>query len=220
MILSALAWYVTVALGGAVALGSLRRLGLGTGASWAVARVSVWTVAGYVAWIVGWTGVAHWWWFGLIVLVPVGWWGRREFAGLNLKALIEPELVGLGAFLLLGFLRLSAMSVTATEKPMDLAILSTLLRPGTIPRSTRGWPARPSRTTTGGSFPGCSPRGCSASYPTSPSTCWSRRSPRFPRRRRGRSLAPSAAAAAPASWPRSWLSLSGRSTGGGSSSAA
>ena len=133
MILQALAWYVVVALGGGVALGALRRLGLGTGASWAVARVSLWTVAGYVAWIAGWAGVSRWWWIGLLALGAIGWWGRRGFAGLQVKALAEPELVGLGAFLLLGFLRLSSMAVTATEKPMDLAILSTLLRPGTIP---------------------------------------------------------------------------------------
>ncbi|MBZ5588582.1 MAG: DUF2298 domain-containing protein [Acidobacteriia bacterium] len=133
MIWQALAWYVMVAVGGAVAVGSLRRLGLGAGASCAVARVSAWTVAGYVAWIVGWLGVASWWWFGLIALALLAWWGRHGFEGLNLRPLLEPELVGLGAFLLLAFLRLSAMAVTATEKPMDLAILATLLRPGTIP---------------------------------------------------------------------------------------
>jgi len=36
MIWQALAWYVVVAAGGAVAVGALRRLGVGAGASWAV----------------------------------------------------------------------------------------------------------------------------------------------------------------------------------------
>jgi YYY domain-containing protein len=133
MIWQALAWYVVVAAGGAVAVGALRRLGVGAGASWAVARVTAWTVTGYAAWIFGWLGVTSWWWFGLVVLPFFAWWGWRGFAGLNLRALLEPELVGLGAFLLLAFLRLPMMAVTATEKPMDLAILATLLRPGAMP---------------------------------------------------------------------------------------
>ena len=133
MIWQALAWYVVVAAGGAVGIGALRRLGVGGGASCAIARVTVWTVCGYGAWIVGCLGVASWWWFGFAVLPLLAWWGRRGFAGLKPRTLIEPELVGLGAFLLLAFLRVPAMAVTATEKPMDLAILATLLRPGTVP---------------------------------------------------------------------------------------
>jgi YYY domain-containing protein len=133
MIWQALAWYAVVAAAGLLMTGALRRLGVGTGAGWAVARVAVWTVQGYVAWTVGWMGLTHWWWVGLAVLVLVGWWGWRGLTEVAPKALVEAELVGLGAFLLLGLLRLSAMAVTGTEKPMDLAILATLLRPGTIP---------------------------------------------------------------------------------------
>ena len=133
MIWQALAWYAIVAAAGFPMMGALRRLGVGTGAGWAVARVAVWALQGYVAWIVGWLGLTHWWWVGLVVLVPVAWWGRLGLKELRPKALVEAELVGLGAFLLLAFLRLSVMAVTATEKPMDLAILATLLRPGTIP---------------------------------------------------------------------------------------
>ena len=133
MIWQALAWYAVVAAAGVVMTGALRRLGVGTGAAWAVARVAGWTLQGYVGWIAGWLGLTHWWWVGLAVLVPLGWWGWRGLREVKPKALVEAELVGLGAFLLLAFLRLSAMGVTATEKPMDLAILATLLRPGTIP---------------------------------------------------------------------------------------
>ncbi len=133
MIWQALAWYLVVAAGGAVMTGALRRLGVGTGASWAVARVLGWTVAGYAGWLAGWLGLARWWWVGLVALAGLALWGRRGFAGLKPRALIEAELVGAGAFLLLALLRLPGLAVTATEKPMDLAILATLLRPGAIP---------------------------------------------------------------------------------------
>ncbi len=133
MFWQALAWYAVVAAGGAIGVGALRRLGVGAGASCAVARVTAWTTAGYVAWVVGCLGVASWWWFGLAPLALLAWWGRRGMAGLKARAVLEPELVGLGAFTLLAFLRLPNMAVTGTEKPMDLAILATLLRPGAIP---------------------------------------------------------------------------------------
>ena len=51
MIVQALAWYLVVAAGGAVMTGVLRRLGVGGGASWAVARVIGWTLPAYVAWL-------------------------------------------------------------------------------------------------------------------------------------------------------------------------
>ncbi len=133
MIWQALAWYSAVAAGGAIGFGALRRLGVGVGASCAVARVTAWTVAGYLAWLAGWLGSASWWWFGLVPLAALAWWGRRGWGGVRARALVEPELVGLGAFLLLAFLRLPNLAVTATEKPMDLAILAVLLRPGTMP---------------------------------------------------------------------------------------
>jgi len=133
MIWQALAWYAVVAVAGVVMTGVLRRLGVGSGAGWAVARVAGWTLPAYVAWIAGWLGLTHWWWVGLAVLIPLAWWGWRGLVEVKPRALVEAELVGLAAFCLLAFLRLAAMAVTATEKPMDLAILATLLRPGTIP---------------------------------------------------------------------------------------
>ena len=133
MIVQALAWYFVVAAGGAAMTGALRRLGTGAGAGWAVARVAGWTLAAYVAWLAGWLGLASWWWVGLLVVALVAWWGRSGWRGVKPVMLLEAEFVGLGAFVLLTFLRLPGMAVTATEKPMDLAILATLLRPGTIP---------------------------------------------------------------------------------------
>lgn len=133
MILQAIAWYVVVASAAFVMTGVLRRLGVGTGAGWAVGRVAGWTLQGYVAWLAGWAGLSHWWWVGLAVFLPLLVWGWRGLEEVKPRALVEAELVGAGTFVLLAFLRLPAMAVMGTEKPMDLAILATLLRPGTIP---------------------------------------------------------------------------------------
>jgi YYY domain-containing protein len=133
MVWQALAWYVAVTLAGATALGLLRRLGVGSSAAWAVTRVVGCTAIGYVAWLAGWLGLSHWWWAGLVAVVPLLWWGRRAYAELEPRTWLEAELVGLGAFVVLALLRLPALAVTATEKPMDLAILATLMRPGTMP---------------------------------------------------------------------------------------
>jgi YYY domain-containing protein len=133
VILQAIAWYLVVGAAGVVMTGALRRLGVGAGAGWAVGRVVGWTVQGYVAWLAGWAGLLNWWWVGLAVFLPLLAWGWRGLKELKPRALLEPELVGMGAFVLLSVLRLPALAVTGTEKPMDLAILATLLRPGTIP---------------------------------------------------------------------------------------
>lgn len=133
MVLPLLLWYVILTAFGAMAFGAVRRLGSGAGASWAVARVVGLVVQAYVAWLAGNLGLASWWWLGLAPMAAMAWWGFREWRGTDWRHLVEPELVGLGAFLLLMFLRLPTMAVTATEKPMDLAILNTLLRPGTFP---------------------------------------------------------------------------------------
>ena len=127
------AWFAALAAVGFGAAGCLRRLGVGTGTSWAVARVAGLTVQAYVAWIAGWAGLTHWWWVGVLLVIGFTIWGARGWRGAEWRALIEPELVGAGAFLLLAYLRLPSMAVTATEKPMDLGILATLLRPGGIP---------------------------------------------------------------------------------------
>jgi YYY domain-containing protein len=129
----ALLWYAAVAAGGVAATGCLRRVGLGSGTSWAMARLIGWTLAGYAAWLAGWAGVESWWWLGLPVVVGLLAWGWRGWRAAEPRMFIEPELVGVAAFVLLAFLRLPGLAITGTEKPMDLAILATLLRPGTIP---------------------------------------------------------------------------------------
>jgi len=133
MVWQGLIWYLMVAAFGAIGFGALRRLGAGVGVAWASARVVALTVCAYPAWLAGWLGVSHWWWIGLlgaIGLLVVGW---QQWRDVEWRSLAEAELVGLAAFLLLAWLRWPVMDVTGTEKPMDLAIFSVLLRPGTFP---------------------------------------------------------------------------------------
>ncbi|MEW6337592.1 MAG: DUF2298 domain-containing protein [Acidobacteriota bacterium] len=134
-VLTALAWYAVIACGGAAAFGVLRGWGLGAGVAVAVSRVVAWTFASYLAWLAAWIGLPQWWWAGLVPLAVMAWFGRREWRGTPWRTLGDPELVGAAAFVLLALLRLPAIDVRGTEKPMDLAILATLLRPGTMPPS-------------------------------------------------------------------------------------
>ncbi len=133
MVGQALAWYVLLALGGIAGSLLLLRCGMGTGVSWAAGRTLAWVIAGYTGWLAGWVGLQRWWWMGapaLLVLAAVALGQRRRLLRLHL---VEPELVFVATFLVIAVLRLPGLDVTATEKPMDLAILATLLRPGTIP---------------------------------------------------------------------------------------
>lgn len=133
MVIQGLLWYALVLLLGLLAHGTLRRWGFGAGAALATCRVVGLASGAWVAWMAGNLGLAHWWWVAFVPLAIMAFWGRRMWRGLNLRALVEPEAVGLAAFSLLAWLRLTGMWVRGTEKPMDLAILSTLLRPGTFP---------------------------------------------------------------------------------------
>jgi len=134
MLATALIWYLLGIIAGAAGWGSLRRLGLRPAAAWGVARVTTLTAVAFAGWLAGFAGVRHWWW----VIVPLlataavlgrDFWNRAE----RLRGMLEVEGIGFAAFLLLAWLRLPNMAVTATEKPMDLAILATLMRPGGFP---------------------------------------------------------------------------------------
>lgn len=133
MVGQALAWYFTVAIAGVLAFGALRQAGVGTGSSWAVARIVGLVAQGYLAFLAGSLGLTHWWWVGLGGLVALATWGWRGWKGVSARPILEVEALGCGAFVLLSLLRLPGLAITATEKPMDLAILATLLRPGTLP---------------------------------------------------------------------------------------
>lgn len=114
--------------------GVLRRLGLQSAAAWGIARVATLTAASFGAWLAGFAGLQQWWWItgaalaGAAALGGPAWrrWERS-------RGLLEVELVGAGTFLAIAALRLPNLAVTATEKPMDLAILAVLLRPGALP---------------------------------------------------------------------------------------
>ena len=133
MLGQALVWYALIAAGGVGGSLWLLRCGLGSGAAWAAGRMLAWTIAGYAGWLAGWAGLQQWWWIGvpaLLALAAISFGQRKRL--LTVHA-IEPEIVFAATFVLLAVLRLPGLDVTATEKPMDLAILATLLRPGGIP---------------------------------------------------------------------------------------
>ena len=133
MVAQALVWYALIAAGGVGGSLWLLRCGFGSGAAWAVGRMLAWTVAGYAGWLAGWAGLQQWWWVGvpaLLALAAVSLAHRKRLLTVHS---LEPELVFAATFLVLAVLRLPGLDVTATEKPMDLAILATLMRPGGIP---------------------------------------------------------------------------------------
>lgn len=135
LLMLAVVWYVAVAAAGLATWGALRRVGIGAGASWAVARLAGWVGAGFVAWMAGVAGLAQWWWVALAVLPLLALAGWRSWRGVAPGSLLDVELVGAAAFLLLAWLRVPVMAIQGTEKPMDLAILATLMRPGGFPPS-------------------------------------------------------------------------------------
>mgnify|MGYP001191608195 CR=1 FL=1 len=133
LLMLAVVWYVAVAAAGLVSWGALRRVGIGAGASWAVARLAGWVGAGFVAFLAGVAGLAQWWWVALAMLPLLALVGWRSWRGVAPGSLLDVELVGVAAFVLLAWLRVPVMAIQGTEKPMDLAILATLMRPGGFP---------------------------------------------------------------------------------------
>lgn len=131
----AVAWYLLVAACGAAGYGVLRRCGVGVGGAAALGRPVALVSAGYVGWLAGCLGVSQWWWVGLAVLPVLLAVGRRSLVAARQGAVLEPEILGAVAFLGVAFLRLNVLAVSGTEKPMDLAIWATLLRPATLPPS-------------------------------------------------------------------------------------
>lgn len=133
MVLAAALWYAAVLLFATPAFGLLRRLGFGDGAAAAASRVVGLACAGFAAWLAGVFGVPQWWWVALaaaVVAAPAALPGLRRVAW---RRVLSVEIVGAAAFVLLAFLRLPDMAIRGTEKPMDLAILASLLRPGMLP---------------------------------------------------------------------------------------
>jgi YYY domain-containing protein len=133
LLMLATVWYVAVAVAGVATWGALRRLGIGAGASWAVARLAGLVGMGFVGWMAGVAGLTQWWWVALAVLPLLAGVGWRWWRGVAPATLVDVEVVGVAAFVLLAWLRVPVMAISGTEKPMDLAILATLMRPGGFP---------------------------------------------------------------------------------------
>ncbi|MGQ9495074.1 MAG: DUF2298 domain-containing protein [Thermoanaerobaculaceae bacterium] len=132
LLLQGLGWYL---LGLAAALAGFAltsRLFPHPLVAWALARPLGMALPAFFSWYVGQVGFAHWVWVGLpllgvgIFLAGPGAWKRR-------KDVYKLELLGLTSFWALALLRAPNFPVTGTEKPMDLAILATLLRAQPLP---------------------------------------------------------------------------------------
>jgi len=132
--LSAAGWYLALGVAALPWARVLRRLGLDPGGAAALSRPVAWTLAGYAGFLVGSAGMRQWWVAGLPILLLPLLLVRRGFPT-TLRPLLAAEGVGAAAFAAVALLRLPSHAITGTEKPMDLAILATLLRPGTLPPS-------------------------------------------------------------------------------------
>jgi YYY domain-containing protein len=132
-IVEGLAWYLALTSVGLAALPALCRWGLSGAAAAGIARIVGWTAIGYAGWLAGLLGWRHWWWAGIVAAAGLLLSGWRHVRRIAFHDFLAVEAVGLAAFVLLAWLRTPSLLVTATEKPMDLAILSTLLRPGVFP---------------------------------------------------------------------------------------
>ncbi len=125
-------WYALTLAGAAGGWRLSLRLFANPWAAWAGARLLGFGLSAYVAAVAGVLGFSAWAWLSLpLVLFGVGlaFPLRRQLFPL----ICELELVGFATFWLLAAWRAPGYAVMGTEKPMDLAILASLLRPQPLP---------------------------------------------------------------------------------------
>jgi YYY domain-containing protein len=127
-----LLWYLVIAGGGIAGYPLARRLFSQPTVAWAVARLLGFALPAFLAWYAALAGLSRWAWVAL-PLVLLGFFVGVGSVKQASKAILPVELVGLGTFWLLACLRSPNFAVTGTEKPMDLAILASLMRPQALP---------------------------------------------------------------------------------------
>lgn len=132
LLLQGLGWYLLSLAAASAGFSLTSRLFSHPLVAWALARPLGMALPAFFSWYAGQLGVAQWVWVALPMLVA-GIFGAGAGAWRQRKAIFEVELLGLASFWVLAFLRAPNFPVTGTEKPMDLAILATLLRAQPLP---------------------------------------------------------------------------------------
>jgi len=128
-------FYLLVAVAGLGGYAMLVRLGLGDREAWAGGRMAGLVAVALPAWWAGVAGLGRWMWLAWILLGLGGLWGavtvsrRRE----HWRELLGAEAVFTVFFLAVIGLRLDHPDIRGTEKPMDMGILSSLLRARSFP---------------------------------------------------------------------------------------
>lgn len=126
------AWYALLFLGGMAGFYLTRPLFSEARIAWAAARLFGFGLPAFLAWYVGLAGSPGWVWVSLPFLL-VGAFLAAPALRKERAAVVELEVVGFAVFWMLAVLRAPTWAVTGTEKPMDLAILASLMRPGPLP---------------------------------------------------------------------------------------
>lgn len=132
LLLQGLGWYLLGLAAGLAGFSLTSRLFPHPLVAWALARPLGMALSAFFSWYVGQVGFAHWVWVGLPLLgVGMALAGPRAWQ--RRKDLFRLELLGFSSFWALALVRAPNFPVTGTEKPMDLAILATLLRAQPLP---------------------------------------------------------------------------------------
>jgi len=133
--MTAVLFYLLVAVAGLGGYAVLFRLGLGDREAWAGGRMAGLVAVALPAWWAGVAGLGRWMWLGWVLLAVGGIWGgvtvfrRRE----RWRELLAAEAVFTAFFLAVIALRLDHPDIRGTEKPMDMGILGSLLRARSFP---------------------------------------------------------------------------------------
>ncbi|MCX7895300.1 MAG: DUF2298 domain-containing protein [Thermoanaerobaculum sp.] len=132
LLFQGLAWYALVFLWAVAGFTLARRVFDHPWASWAASRLLALGLPAFLAWYVGLAGFAQWVWVSLPLVAVLGFLGAAPLRQAK-PVILELEAVGVAVFFLLTLLRAPNFAVMGTEKPMDLAILASLMRAQPLP---------------------------------------------------------------------------------------